>query len=83
MDLDARLAETVPINPVAVHRGHLVSKSRTAASGEVENDLLSSPKVEAIDDMEDAFHRVGFRALHCCQTYSHQRCRRSSERPAK
>ena len=73
MDLDARLAETVPINPVAVHRGDLMAKSRTATSGEVENNLLSSPEVEAVDDMENAFHRVGLRALHCCQTYSHQR----------
>ncbi len=73
MDLDARLAKTVPVNPVAVHRGDLVAKSWTATSGEVENDLLSSPEVEAVDDMENAFHRVGLRALHCCQTYSHQR----------
>ena len=51
MDFNSRLAEALPVNAMAVHRGNLMLKASTAAGGEIQNDLLGATEVEAINDM--------------------------------
>ena len=82
MDFDTCLPESVPINAVAVHRGDFVAEAGTPAGRQIQNNLLCPSEVEAIYDMQDAFHGK-FLICHCCQTYSHQRKRRSSDCPAR
>lgn len=73
VDIDSSLAQPIPINPVTMHRGDFVPEASAAAGGEIQNDLLCSAEVQTVDDMENSFHGAGWRALHCCQIYSHQR----------
>jgi hypothetical protein len=53
-----------------------------AAGGQIQNNLLRASEVKAVNDVEDTFHGK-FLICHCCQTYSHQRKRRSSDFPAR
>ena len=82
MDFYSSLLQTIPIDAAPVHRRDFMAEAETAASGQVQNDLLGAAEMKAVDDVEDAFHK-GFLNCHCCQTCSHQRWRRSSDFPAR
>jgi hypothetical protein len=56
VDFDSSLAQAIPINPAPMHRGDFVPEVTAAAGGEIENDLLCSAEVQAVDDMENSFH---------------------------
>ena len=51
MHFHSSLSETIPVDAMAMHRGHLVLKASTAAGGEIQNDFLGATEVEAINDM--------------------------------